>query len=235
MRALAVVLFLLGLLCLAQPSRADMMLTGVGGGPVSSAAVTGTYSLAGSGEYSGSLNTATFSINIGTATSTRYIVVGLGAGLIGAGVTATVAGTLLNVDSSNTSSNNAYIFSGLVTSGSGAQNVVIGCSSCGFIVRDVAVWVITSLVTNSVQAAANDSGNNSSMPISVQAGGLLFVVQFGASTFTYNGSTQAPFENTAITTSSSADWTIVSTNAAFAIVSSGSYTSAHPAAAATYQ
>ena len=38
MRALAVALFLLGLLCLAQSPRADMMLTGVGGGPVASAA-----------------------------------------------------------------------------------------------------------------------------------------------------------------------------------------------------
>ena len=38
MRAVAVLLFLLGLLCLAQSPRADMMLTGVGGGPVAAAA-----------------------------------------------------------------------------------------------------------------------------------------------------------------------------------------------------
>ena len=70
MRAVAVALFLLGLLC--QTLRADMMLTGVGGGPVVAAAGN-SLSLDGSNHNAGS--GATVVVSLTTTTGSGVIVV----------------------------------------------------------------------------------------------------------------------------------------------------------------
>lgn len=195
----------------------------------------GTYSYAGSGQFSGSGNIATYTINIGTATSTRYIVVGLQANGTAA-YTMTAAGTSLNSDVllAPGGNNTSQIFSGLVTSGSGSQSIVATCDSCTFQARTVFVWVITSLNTNAVKHTAS-SQSGSSMSINVTAGDFLFTTR-NQNPVTFNGSTEAPFENLtgSGSTISGADWTIISTNAAFSVTASSVYTAPNPGTSASY-
>jgi len=202
---------------------AQVPLTGAGKGAPGGALPS--YSFAGSGTFSGASTAATFPIDIGPASATRYIVVGSSVTSTDT-YTVTVNSIPLIQDIAVTPSNSAYIFSGLVAVGSGVQNVVLSCISCAFQTRDVFVWILNNLNTN--LAKHTGSGNGTTASINVTSGDFLFSVNHGGANF--NGSTETPAENLTVGSSAAADWTVISTNASFSAIASAS----GPTAAATY-
>jgi hypothetical protein len=181
--------------------------------------------------------TRTYSINIGTASADRLVVVGVGAANA-APTAVTVAGVTMTADVVAGAGPAAGMYSALVTSGSGAQNVVVtgmgAFTECG-----VSVWTCTGLSSNLVKHTGSINGSNGVFSINVTAADFLFATCEGASaSASYASSTQAPTAAHVVDTFgpfiSSADWiSIASTNAAFS-VNPTTANSASPSAGATY-
>lgn len=163
---------------------------------------------------SGSALTA--SIDIGAAQADRLIVVGASTGAISLVTSVVVNGVTLNADvNSNTQ---IAVFSGIVASGSGSQTVTVTWASGNFNDRSFGLWRVTGLSSNLVKQTATSTGTTGT--ISVTAGDLMFGVAIGTSgTPTWASSTEAPFATHLLNAGGqgSAEWTIVGTNAAFAL------------------
>ena len=211
-RVAAVILLLVGVVLLAQGASAQtMMLTGAGGG-LSSAAAAESYAFIGSASAATSPTTLTFSMTIGTG----YVIAGL-TETGGSSYTVTINGVSLTQD---VAGSGAFIFSGTLSSSATTNNVVITCTGCTFQSRAIFVWLAQNLQQQSVRVTA--TSGSGSVTIGVTAGYYLFTTQVNTgTTATYNGSTQAPAENLAVASfGNAAEWSIVSTNASFSIVSS---------------
>lgn len=183
-------------------------------------------------------NNHTASIDIGTASADRLIVVGFAARAgIGGAPSVTVNGVALTVDAYTEASYPAGIASGLVTSGSGPQTVVVNWTAANSgQPRMMSVWVLTGLSSNLVKQSTTwiTSGAGS---ISVTAGDFVFAASMIQNIAPdYSGSTQAPSavrNDTTYPVSGSADWIIAATNASFSVSSSAATNSGN--AAATYR
>jgi hypothetical protein len=166
---------------------------------------------------------ATFTtIDIGTAAADRYVIVAIWNQNARAIDSVTVGGVSLAEDVENTSTRGLSIFSGLVTTGSGVQNIV-AAASAGGIFEDVTIfcWTGTGLAdtTGAVQTA--NASATTSTTISVTAGD--FLIALLRITANNSGSTETPTSRTqaGIGTSIVAhifEWnTVASTNASFTI------------------
>jgi hypothetical protein len=154
----------------------------------------------GTGSNSAATTTRTFSIDIGTASADRLIVVGVGAQNGVTGATVAVNGTSLVEDVGRTNGHYVGIWSGVVTSGSGAQNVVITGVS-GFVEVGAALWVLKGLGSNTVrQTSGANTGSSTTSTITTTNPDYLFVMCTGILSPTFASSTQAP---TAIRTADS--------------------------------
>jgi hypothetical protein len=133
-------------------------------------------------------NTATYTVDIGTASADRLVVVALASQASGAGFTA----------------------------------------------RDISVWTLTGLSSNTVkQSSASDNANN--VLINVTAGDLMFGAVWSLPASAFVGSTQAAAAtHNSTVVEISADWTIAATNGAFSAVFNNSI-STGAIAAATYR
>ena len=174
------------------------------------------------------------SVDIGTASADRLIIVSAMYGTTGVAVTSiTVNGTSLTADENGTLG--VAIYSGLVTTGSGPQNVTVTWASGSFNNRGFALWTATGLNSNLVKQHTNFS--TISGTISVTAGDFMVGSFFSSGgTSTWAGSTEAPTVRTVFSPSPSGqapEWnTIASTNAAFSADHTGS---AGNTALATYR
>ena len=120
---------------------ATMMLAGAGRSGAPPAGPTYSYRGGSASLGSGPVGTsATYAIDIGTASADRLIVVGAINDAAITGITVNGVTLTLNV-SAGTS--NSVIYSGLVASGSGTQNVVVTTSTnMQFASNGVAVWAL---------------------------------------------------------------------------------------------
>lgn len=207
----AIGLLFSGLICLSQSngywqSRSQVVIT-------VSAPV---YTYRGSGTDNSGNNDATFSIDLGTASSDRLVIVGTTVSAA-TSVTSIVANSVsLTPDVSAVNAYRVAIYSALVTSGSGSQNVVVTFASASFQEKNVFVWTATGLASNVVKQTANGL---ISTTINASAGDFLFGVSravalfpdFATSTETPDGTRQVGTHNT------SADWTVDATNASFSV------------------
>jgi hypothetical protein len=156
------------------------------------------------------------SIDIGAAQANRLIVVGCTTGSGALTTSVVVNGVTLTAD--NNSTGGVSIFSGIVASGSGAQTVAVTWASGNFDSRGFTVWRVTGLSSNLVKNIASGAGQTAT--VNVTAGDLMFGVAAFATggPAPFSSSTETPFAtHTAATQGSSADWTIVGTNASFTI------------------
>lgn len=195
------------------------------GGPAAAA-----YLYRGSGTTSSGNNDATFSIDIGTASADRLVIVGCTVGNNTTITSVVVAGVTLTADISAVNNYRVAIYSGVVNAGDGAQNVVITWASAAFQEKNAFVWTATGLASNLKKQTTSYVGTTGS--INVTAGDFMFVVGRDTSTApVWTTSTEAPAASRNVATlNTGADWTILATNAAFAINSG----SANQVVAATY-
>lgn len=188
-----------------------------------------------------STSAQTQSVNIGSAAADRLVIVGAGTQNATATLSSVTAnGVALTQDATQTSAGETYIYSGLVTTGSGAQNIVVNWVGGAFLTRFLWVATCNGLSSNlKRQSVAFTSASGAgSGTISVVAGDFMFFSQYinaatGAPNL--NASTVAPTHVNFVSASSlEADWTISTTNASFIITNTG-LTNSGPAVAVTYR
>ncbi len=168
----------------------------------------------------------TASIDIGAAAADRVIVVG--ATLASGALTITsvvVNGVTLTqnalVDGGGVSDYQAIVYSGVVASGSGAQNVVITWSGAAW--SSMAVWRLTGLSSTAAKDTATGNGSaNPSATITVDEDDFMFAFGKGnAPAPAYDLSTEVPDTNHGADTiygvTVGASWTIDTPNAAFVV------------------
>lgn len=186
----------------------------------------------------------TESVDIGTASADRLVIVGVGAQNTPTLTSVTVNGVTLTQDVILASGGTAAIYSGLVTSGSGVQSVVANWVAAGFFNKYIWVATATGLASNLKRQTTSYAtvGSVGTGTISVTATDFMFVSQYisgSNSVPTLGTSTVAPDHTNPVVITGNvygieADWTILSTNASFGITTTGTSTSG-PAVAATYR
>lgn len=191
--------------------------SGAGSGGAASGGAAAAYLYRGSGTDSGGTNDATFSIDIGTASADRLVIVGCTVGNNTTITSVVVNGVTLTADISAVNAYRVAIYSGLVTTGSGAQNVVITWASASFQEKNAFVWTATGLASNLVKQTV--SFTTSAGSINVAAGDFLFAVGRSVALFPdFATSTEAPDAARQIGLhSAGADWQVNATNAAFSV------------------
>jgi hypothetical protein len=175
---------------------------------------------------------ATFSVDIGTAAVDRCVIVGLGAQVATNPTSVTVNGVALVLQEGNSASGSARIYSGLVTTGSGVQSVVVTHpSGAGFTNRNVTVWTVTGLSSTTKKQSVN--GVTTALSVNADAGDFILAVRYYTSgTPVWTASTEAPAATHNLIVSATADWTVAATNASFSVSCSG--VSLNSFAAATF-
>lgn len=157
------------------------------------------------------------SIDIGAAAADRLVIVGIAsqnsqtiASVTANGVSLTQR-AFFNGDGGGATETSG-IYAGVVASGSGAQTIaVVYNSGAAFNSRDLFVWTVTGLGSNT--PVDTDAVGGNSAHVDVQVGDFLFAVSRVLVTF--NGSTETPDANRAGTVAGAADWTIDATVAGF--------------------
>ena len=167
--------------------------------------------------------TSSFTVNIGTMAASSLLVVGIAAGGTLSAASMTCNGVSLTKDTENASNNYAAIFSGFGSSfGSGSQTIAFTATGSSSQVRDLFAWRIDNVASSTVITA--DSVSSTTATLGVTAGDFLFGVKADVST-NFSSSTEAPTDTLGPPTGGAfkaADWnTIISTNASFNVVTSG--------------
>jgi hypothetical protein len=199
---------------------------GGGGGPVFTYAGTDSTNtgyatfISGPGGYGTNNN-----INIGAATSDRFVIVATADANGYAISSLTVNGVALNQDVTTPTGDAAtQIFSGLVgtAGGAGIATITVNyASGAGYTNRYIDVWTGTGLASNVFKHTATLAGA-SSTTIPVNAGDFLVAVQPNAG-YDFSTSTETPVTRSDNALGGSPDlvsgeWnTIISTNAAFTV------------------
>ncbi len=183
----------------------------VAGGSPPSYVLAGTFSASGSGD------TISTTMNVGTAAADRIIVITGASQNSPAIASATINGVSCTLDASNADS---CVFSAPgIAFGSGVQTITATWTGSSFFTRGITVWVASHCASSTVIHTASNTTIAST--ISVVAGDLMFSANNSASATpaTYSSSTQAP-SNTQLLASNiggSADWVIAATNASFSV------------------
>lgn len=165
---------------------------------------------------SGSTSAQTASIDIGTASADRLVIVAIQYQNTPVVTSVTANSVTLNLDIAKTTNPSSAIYSGLVTTGSGPQNIVVNYVSAGFTARGLAVWTATGLSSTVVKNTASSANQN--MSINITAGDFLFASTYIVGAASYSSSTDAPTAtHTSDATNLSGDWTTVTTSATFTI------------------
>ena len=209
-----------------------LLTTGAGKFPAAGGGGGPAYTFRGTAsDLTGTANPS-YSIDIGTASADRLIIVGfICAGSAGA-ASVTVNGTGLTLAVSAAPAAVAEVWYGLVTSGSGTQTVQVNGAS-NFFERDIIVWAATGLSSNVVKQTASDNGTQN---INVSASDFLFAINYTTGTpsnFDYSSSTESPTGIHTTAQSFGGDWTVISTNAAFSVAPAP--TTGQASAAATFR
>lgn len=217
--AFAIGLLFVGLICLSQSNAywqsREQILVGV---------VTPAYVFKACGTANGVGDSITISVDIGTASADRLIVVGSGSQNTPSFTSMVANGITLNTDVNVAgTASRITLSSGLVTSGSGAQNIVGTWASSGFFIRSLCVWTLTGLNSNLIKNSGSNTGSNGTASINVTAGDFMFAFASsgGVATPDFSTSTEAPVASHSVGVGivmTGADWTIVSTNASFSVI-----------------
>lgn len=143
-------------------------------------------------------SSVTLSVDIGTASSDRYVIVGVGGAVTTQTISSlTIAGTsatqIIAVNGAETSA----IWMALVTSGSGSQNIVVNWSGtqnvCG-----VAVWTLTGVSGTTPVDTKSSTANPFTATLSTVSGGVAvaYVMVSNTTSYTWTNLTEQ-FDNTA--------------------------------------
>lgn len=175
------------------------------------------YTFRGTNFTNGSTSVQTASIDIGTASADRLVIVAIQYQNTPVVTSVTANAVTLNLDIVKTTNPSAAIYSGLVTSGSGPQNIVVNYVSAGFSNRGLTVWTATGLSSNVVKNTASSA--NANISINITAGDFLFASTYQATaTWNYSASTDtATATHTSDATNFSGDWTTLTTSATYTI------------------
>lgn len=232
-RALALVLALV-----VGPASAQMTLTGAGSGSKGAAAAPSFINAGGASDPGNTGASVSGSINIGTASSNRIVVVAATYNSAVLASTVTVGGVSCTAD---VNINSVAIYSCPGASyGSGSQTVSVTWASGNFIIRGFTVWVLSNCTSSTVVNTANNPSGQTAVSINVAAKDLMFSaaqLNNDPTIASYATSSVAPTDTGSIMASgnfygSYADWLIASSNATFSVTPDTSSTLAF--AVATY-
>lgn len=177
--------------------------------------VTPAYTYRGEFTDSGASTVATYSVNIGTASADRLVIVAVAIQNAPVITSLVVNGVTLNQDVLIAVGADIGIFSGLVVAGSGAQNIVLTCVSAGFLERDIFVWTATGLSSNLVKNTMSYSANTNGT-INITSGDFLFAVdQSSLGVFSSVDQTPTATHTIGALSGRSAEWLTTVTAAAF--------------------
>jgi len=127
-----------------------------------------------------------------------------------------VNGTTLTLRTCDNSSEVIALYDGLVTSGSGLQNVVITWGAGSFLDRDMFVWTATGLATGYISSTATIA--TGTQTVTVQPGDFVFSTERASTVGNYSTSDQAPAAaHTGGTNGGAADWTIGAITGSFVV------------------
>lgn len=164
------------------------------------------------------------SIDIGTAAADRLVIVATACQAGSSTPTVTVNGVTLTQqalfnDSGGFGASVAF-FSGIVSSGSGPQTVLIDWSGANFTARGAAIWVANGLNTTPPKVSGTHRVNGDDVTLNVAAGDFVFAYIITLSTTNFDSSTDTPpaREDSAASGGfvfSSADWTAGTTSASW--------------------
>ena len=198
------IILILAAFLLCSPAAAQVPMTGAGLGVSSAGGGGPTKAYIGNQftENAPAGTTQTFSMNVGTASADRLIVITVNSNLNTtiSSVTVDPAGanvTLTQDAFVNNASGLAGIYSGLVTSGSGTKNIqVVFASNPQFDFIGLQLWNLKGLVSNLMRTSAAQA---TSLPMSISVTSGYFLLS--GSEFTqatgvnYSTSTQVPDNN----------------------------------------
>jgi hypothetical protein len=183
---------------------------------------------------SASGNVVTISMNIGTASADRVVAVFIGSqnNPIVSSVVVDPTGANVSLtknteqDSGTGAGNTTAFWSGLVASSSGTVNIAITyTTSPNFFNMGYHVWTLTGLASNTPRAAVSGFPN---LNIGVTSGYILLAGSFSSANnavVPWTSPTETPAGDRVDSgpSSSSEDWTVISTNASFgAVIPNGS-------------
>jgi hypothetical protein len=187
---------------------------------------------------------STQSIDIGSAAADRYILVAVGVQNSDTDPTVTVGGVSLTKLGGGDFSSTTDVawYGGLVTTGTGAQNLVVTWASAAYEVKLSAAWKMLGLISTTPRVTPVRS-TSSSLSIAAGAGEFLFYAMNGIGSIigTLAAATEAPGREAAVTPSGSggvgytADWTVVATNAGFTIPQNDVNSTGHAGVAITFK
>jgi len=225
---LAAALFLLGIVCLAQQSSAQLTMTGVGGGFGGSSAPVRAYSY----KYKGTTNTsggaASFtSVPIGTASATRLVIAAL---LLQNGLSGLTTFTCGGVNFTQASgsadpSGTGAFYSANVTTGTTCTIAITQTSGPSLDV-DVIVWSADGLASNTANKTCATAGLTCTISSGLLNGDFLFAENssgggnFSGSTQTTTGANDRSVTGANGNILDAADWTNAS-GAAFNFTAQG--------------
>ncbi len=178
--------------------------------------LTKSYTYRGSGSNTVGGSVATFSIDIGTASADRLVIVGSTVDNATTITSVVVNGVTLTADITAVNSYRVGIHSGVVAAGDGAQNVVITWASASFQEKSAFVWTAIGLASNVKKQTANGT---TSATINVTVDDFLFGVSRGVGSLPdFATSTEAPDGTRQVASvNRSADWAVNATNATFSV------------------
>lgn len=181
---------------------------------VSIVPLTKSYTYRGAGTTSIGGSVGTYSIDIGTASADRLVIVGTTVGTATTISSVTVNGATLTADVSAVNTYRCGIHSGLVTTGDGAVTVVVTWASASFQEKNAFLWTAIGLTSNAVKLTANGL---TAANITATVDDFIFSVSRNVAGFPdFSGSTETPDGTRQVGASNaSADWSVNATNAAF--------------------
>jgi hypothetical protein len=207
-------------------ARARLERSGVGNSAWSAATASfavpsaKSFTFRGSHDYQDFETAVSFPMDIGTAAADRLVIVGAASGNSASAISGvTVNGvSLTQAVSDQVGGGGSELWSGLVTTGSGSQTVVVTWASGAYLQRGMMVWTAEGLASNTAKAT---SANQASL--AVDASDFLFTMvvgDFGTSSSppSLAAYTQPPTEHTTTSTDfgfTGGDETVASTNASF--------------------
>jgi hypothetical protein len=199
---------------------------GIDNPKASAAGGAASYTFAGSADNNGGVGNVwtTSTINIGPTVASRLVVLCLEI-QNNPTLTITVNGVSATQATVDASSNQVSVWYASVPSGSGAATIVV--TGGNFFTETMLVYYASGLVSNTPRTATHAAGGVSGT-LSVVAGDFIFAAASAASgiTVTWGTSTQSPTATQSDITQTafpgfSADWNVLSTNAAFSIIVGG--------------
>jgi hypothetical protein len=205
-------------LVLIAPASAQITLLGTGDSGNGSVTPVPFYTQDGSFETGSNGSTASATMNVGTASASRIIIVGISSSSFPVPTGVTVNSVACTLDA-------AVVGSGIASCpgasyGSGNQTVTVTWSASGFFTRGFTVWSAFNMTSTTViQHVANNSSSTSSLAVTAKDFLFAAVSSSNGGAPSFANSSELPANNQTLLTNNlyTADFNLQSSNATFAL------------------